>query len=189
MRFFIALHVPPENQLEIKLIQQEILKILPGIRLTEPEKLHVTIAFIGEQPEQMQFGLEQIMKQAVIDIPSFELTPGYIDGFPSLHHPHTLWLGVKDDVDKLFILRERIKDGLSQLNEPVDQRRYVPHIAIAKLDDLQISQAQERQLEKIMQRKFQPIKVTSVKLFESLPEHAFHKHNTLAEIQLSGLNQ
>ncbi len=187
MRFFIALHIPPENQFEIKRIQQEISKILPDLRLTDPEKLHVTIAFLGEQPEQMRYGLQEIIKQAVIDIPPFELIPGYIDGFPSLHRPHTLWIGVKEDVDKLFILRERIKDGLSLLNEPVDQRRYVPHIAIAKLqEDTDISQSQERQLENILQRAYKPIKVTSVKLFQSLPEHDFHKHNTLAEIKLNG---
>lgn len=186
MRFFIALHIPPENQFEIKLIQQELIKIFPDSRLTEPDKLHVTIAFIGEQPPQLQYGLEQIIKKAVIDIPEFELKPGYIDGFPHLHNPHTLWVGVKDDIDKLFILRERIKDSLSLLNEPLDQRRYVPHIAIAKMPpDLEITSAQERQLEKLMQRNFKPIKITSVQLFESMPDHDFHKHNTLAEIKLS----
>ncbi len=186
MRFFIALHIPPENQFEIKLIQQEIITIFPEAKLTEPEKLHVTIAFIGEQPAQMQDELEQIIKQAVIDIPTFELTPGYIDGFPHLHNPHTLWIGVKDDVDKLFILRERIKDSLSQLDETVDQRRYVPHIAIAKMPaELHITTEQERKLEKIMQRKFKPVMIDAVKLYESIPNHDFHKHNTLAEIKLT----
>lgn len=186
MRFFIALHIPPENQFEIKLIQQEIINIFPEAKLTEPEKLHVTIAFIGEQPAQMQDELEQIIKQAVTDIPAFELTPGYIDGFPNLHNPHTLWIGVKDDVDKLFILRERIKDSLSQLDETVDQRRYVPHIAIAKMPpEFQITTDQERKLEKIMQRNFKPIMIDSVKLYESIPNHDFHKHNTLAEIKLT----
>lgn len=185
MRFFIALHIPPKNQIEIKNVQQELIKIFPNIFLTEPEKLHVTIVFVGEQPEEMQISLEEIMKQAAIDIPSFELTPGYIDGFPHLHNPHTLWIGVKDDVDKLYILRERIKDGLSNLNEPVEQRRYVPHIAIAKMPpEFQITQTEERQLEKIMQKKFSPIQITSIKLFQSIPNHDFHTHNILVEIPL-----
>ncbi len=186
MRFFIALHVPPQNQLEIKLVQLKLLKILPEARLTDPEKLHVTITFLGEQPDEMAIAIEQTIKQAVIDIPYFELTPGYIDGFPTLHHPHTLWIGVKDDVDKLFILRERIKDGLTELNEPVDQRRYVPHIAIASLPNTQITSFQEKELENIMQHHFTPIKVSSVKLFQSLPDHDFHRHNTLAEVPLQG---
>jgi RNA 2',3'-cyclic 3'-phosphodiesterase len=189
MRFFIALHIPPENQAEIKKVQDDLIKIIPQARLTDPEKLHVTIAFIGEQPEQLQYGLAEIIKQAVIDIPPFELTPGYIDGFPTLHHPHTLWIGVKEDVDKLFILRERIKDSLSLVNEPVDQRRYVPHIAIAKVPDVEIFQAQERLFEKMMQQPFSPIKVTSVKLFQSLPNHEFHIHNTLAQIPLLKLKK
>jgi len=183
MRFFIALHIPPENQVEIKNVQRELIKIFPNISLTEPEKLHVTIAYIGEQPDEIQFGLEELMRKAIIDIPPFKLTPGYIDGFPHLHNPHTLWIGVKDDVDKLFILRERIKDGLSNINEPIEQRRYVPHIAIAKMPpDFQITQVEERQLEKIMQKEFSPIQITSIKLFQSIPNHDFHTHSTLVEI-------
>ena len=184
MRFFIALSIPEKNRIELKHVQNEIKQIIPHLKMTDPDKLHLTIAFIGDQPDQFQYGLTETLKQAVVGIPEFEVTPGYIDGFPTLHNPHVLWIGVKDEVDKLFILRERIKDSLVNLDQPVDERRYIPHIAFAKVAHLQLSPLQERQFEEIMSRPFSPLIISEIKLFESIPNHGFHQHNTLATIPL-----
>lgn len=42
----------------------------------------------------------------------------------------------------------------------------------------------KRNLEKIMACFFEPIPITSIKLFESVPSGSFHTHNTLAQIPL-----
>ena len=113
------------------------------------------------------------------------MTPAYIDGFPSIHHPQVLWVGVKGDIDKVLLVRERIKDGLANLHLPVDERRFIPHITIAKLNgNFYISRELEVNLEKIMTIPVDPIKITSIKLFESIPSGGFHQHHTLAEIKL-----
>ena len=186
MRFFIALEIPEESRIQLQVVQKEIKKILPQIHLTDPEKLHFTLAFIGEQPDTLQEQLTQVIQNASSDIPPFEITPAYLDGFPNLHHPHTIWVGVKGDIDKLLFIRERIKDGLADMKLTVDERRFTPHIAIAKSNHhIKISRELETGLEKIMAQSFDPIQIQSIKLFQSIPEHGFHRHNTLAEIFLS----
>lgn len=184
MRYFIALEIPEESKAELKDVQDKIKQLIPDLRLTNNNKLHLTIAFIGEKPEDWKDKIVEIIKNAVFEIPAFSITPAYIDGFPDLHHAHTFWVGIKGDIDKLFILRERIKDGLEHLGLEVDDRRYLPHIAIAKVDNLTLLPFQEAQFEKIMDKSFNPIKVSCLKLFESIPEEGFHRHNTLAEIPL-----
>lgn len=185
MRFFIALETPEESRQQLKLVQQQLKAIIPQARLTDNGKLHLTIAFVGEQPEQMKDHLVELLKQASQDVPPFQVTPAYLDAFPKLHYPHTFWVGVKGDIDQLLLIRERIKDGLADLNLEVDERRYTPHIAIAKINhQFKLSHQQEVGLEKMMAGHFDPIRVTSIKLFESIPEHGFHTHNTLAEIPL-----
>jgi len=186
MRFFIALEIPAESRAEIEGVQQQLGQLLPHLRLTDPNKLHLTISFIGEQAEALKPDLIELITKAAENLPPFEITPAYLDGFPNLHHPHTLWLGVKGEVDKIILLTERVRDALFTLNIEVDERRFVPHIAIAKTNDLQINAHTEAKLQELMQNKqFMPIKVSSVKLFESIPDHDFHRHNTLAEIKLS----
>ena len=185
MRFFIALEIPSENSLQFIAIQDKLHKLIPQARLTGLDKIHLTLAFIGEQPDQLRDKLAQVIQEAAKGIPSFEVTPAYIDGFPNLHRPQVLWVGVKGDIDKILLIREGVKDGLETLHLPVDERRFIPHISIAKLTkQIDISRQLEVELEKIMTLSFDPIKITSIKLFESIPSEGFHKHNTLAEVKL-----
>lgn len=184
MRFFIALEIPESSRLQIEEVQKQIKQIIPHIRLTGPEKLHLTIAFIGDQPDELKSDLTKILSKAVQEIKAFSVTPAYIDGFPNLHNARVLWIGVKGDIDRLMILRERVKDGLINLSLEADIRRYVPHITLGKVDNFSLEESQERQFEQIMAAQFEPIQINSVKLFESIPQEGFHKHNTLAEIKL-----
>lgn len=185
MRFFIALEIPEQNKAEFQAIQDKLQTLIPQARLMAVEKIHLTLTFIGDQPAELKEKLKTVIQETVRDIPSFNITPAYIDGFPSLHEPRVLWIGVKGDIDKLFLLAERIKDQLTYLNLPVDERRFTPHISIAKLNNgFKVSRELEEQLEKLASNNFRPVKVSSVKLFDSEPSGGLHKHNTLAEIKL-----
>ncbi|MBI2020417.1 RNA 2',3'-cyclic phosphodiesterase [Candidatus Daviesbacteria bacterium] len=185
MRFFVALEIPEENKKQFQQIQINLQNLLPKIRLTDLEKIHLTLAFIGEQPDHLKDNLASVIKQAAYGIPNFEVTPAYIDGFPNIHHPQNLWVGVKGDIDKILLIRERVKDGLEILHLPVDERRFIPHVTIAKFNNhIRIYRKLEVELEKIMTMLFDPIKISSIKLFESIPSGDFHKHNTLAEVRL-----
>jgi|SRR5579884_791565 len=184
MRFFIALEIPVENRKELRKVQEELKELVPEVRLTDNDKLHITLAFIGEQPEDLKEPLIDVLNNSAKDIQPFEVKPSYIDGFPNIHRPHTIWIGVNGEIDKLLHIRERIKDGLLSLQLPVDERRFTPHIAIAKTGNLRISAQTEELLQQLMVGNFDPIIVQSIKLFESVPDEGFHRHNTLAEIKL-----
>ncbi|MBI2018255.1 RNA 2',3'-cyclic phosphodiesterase [Candidatus Daviesbacteria bacterium] len=186
MRFFVALEIPSENLLQFKTIQDSLHTLIPQARLTDLDKIHLTLAFVGEQPEVVKNRLIAIIKQAAQGVPAFEVTPAYLDGFPNIHHPLVLWVGVKGDIDKILLIRERVKDGLEGLHLPADERRFIPHITIAKFNNhFRIDRNLEVSLEKMMAASFDPIKITSIKLFESEPQNGLHKHNTLAEVKLS----
>ncbi len=185
MRFFIALEIPNENLAQFKDIQTKLHTLIPQLRITDLDKIHLTLAFIGDHPDNLKQDLTKVIQDAAKGVPVFEVTPAYIDGFPNIHHPHVLWVGVKGDIDKILIIRERIKDGLEALQLPVDERRFTPHITIGKLNNsFKITRELEVELEKAMTVSFNPIQISKVKLFESIPNEGFHKHNTLAEISL-----
>lgn len=184
MRFFIALEIPEESKIELERLQGRIQELIPNIRLTDPKKLHLTIAFIGEQPDTLREKLAEVIKESAQNIPAFEFTPGFIDGFPNLHKPNVIWIGVKGDVDKLYLLEERISDKLKNLNLSIQERRFVPHIALAKAKNLKLNEEIEGKLQEIGNIDLKPIKVSSIKLFESIPSQGLHKHNILAEAKL-----
>ncbi len=187
MRFFIALEIPEESKQEISKVQHQVQELFPQARLTYTDKLHLTIAFIGEQPEEVKEQLVELLADATQGIPPFTVTPAYLDGFPNLHHAHTMWIGLKGEIDKLMVVRERIKDGLIDLSLPVDARRYTPHIAIAKLPpSFELAEQLEEQFQQMMMSlQFEDITISSIKLYESVADEGFHTHNTLAEVKLT----
>lgn len=185
MRFFIALDIPKENIQQFKAIQQKVQKLIPNCRLTDLEKLHLTFAFIGDQHAKIKDSLIHVLHHSAEGISPFSITPAYIDGFPNIHQPRVIWLGIKGDIDRIIILRERIKDGLAELQLDTDERRFIPHITIAKLNnEHEISLETEEKLQQITTDAFTPMRIKSIQLFESIPYDGFHEHNTLAEILL-----
>lgn len=184
MRFFIALEIPDTSKDDLERVEQKLLNLIPNFKPSRLDKLHLTIAFVGEQPDSLKEALIEVITRAVDGVKAFSVTPAYLDGFPHLHSANVLWIGVKGDIDKLFLIRHRIKDGLVDLKLNVDERRFIPHIALGKVSGLKLNTYQEQELEKIEQEYFDPIQVNSIKLFESIPNEGFHKHNTLAEIKL-----
>lgn len=185
MRYFLAFDIPSENRLQFKSIQDRLHTLIPQARLIDLDKLHFTLAFIENQPSELKEVLINIMKKAAENVKTFEVTPAYIDGFPNIHNPQVIWVGVKGDVDKVLQVRERVKDGLTDIGLGADPRRFIPHITIAKLNNnIEITRDMEVELEKIMTLPFDLIQITSIKLFESIPQNGFHSHNTLAEIKL-----
>lgn len=185
MRYFIALEISSENISQFQAIQANLHTLIPQVKITDLDKIHLTLAFLGEQPDQLKDKLVEIIRNAVADISPFKVTPAYIDGFPNIHNPQVFWVGVKGDIDKVLLIRERVKDGLESLHLPVDERRFIPHITIAKLkNNIKVDQKLEIELEKLMAMPFEPIRISSIKLFESIPSNGFHRHNTLAEIRL-----
>lgn len=184
MRFFIALNIPEDDLPCLEDVQKQLKEVLPEVGLSPAEKLHLTLAFLGEHPNSLQNDLTQALRKACLGIHPFSITPAYIDAFPNIHHPQTFWLGVKGEVDQLIILRERIKDEILNLNVPVDERRFVPHIKIGGMPRREITPEEEEKLQKISFEGLDPIHVDKIRLYESVPEGTFHRHNTLAEIEL-----
>lgn len=118
MRLFIALGIPSENLLQFQAIQSKLRTLIPQARLTDLGKIHLTLAFLGEQPDALRDKLAVIIQEASENIPSFKVTPAYIDGFPNLHHSQVLWVGVKGDTEKPSQNRSKIGSKFGKNHDP-----------------------------------------------------------------------
>lgn len=56
MRFFIALEIPKENLPAFQSIQVKLHTLIPQTKLTSLDKIYLTLAFVGEQPEDLKLG-------------------------------------------------------------------------------------------------------------------------------------
>jgi 2'-5' RNA ligase len=101
----------------------------PGARWAKPESLHVTLKFIGEQPEA---AVEQI-KHTLSDIhtTAAEIPFRGYGFFPTAKSPRVFWIGI-DAGPQLAALAAAIDDQTASLGIPREDRPFSPHLTLAR---------------------------------------------------------
>ena len=125
MRAFIALPLPSSDAAVIEAAQER----LPVGRCTDPETLHLTLAFLGEQPIPVLEDLHEIL--SALHAPAFDLT---LSGFISLGGDGGHALALEAEASPaLSDLHARIKSRCAGLGLDLPRRRFRPHVTLARL--------------------------------------------------------
>lgn len=100
---------------------------IPG-RKVPPENLHITLAFLGEQPASAVPGLSAILERVFSDTIRLKLDKlGY---FPN---SRISWAGMKDIPAELTQLYKGLAAALAEQSISYDRRnRFKPHITLAR---------------------------------------------------------
>lgn len=100
-----------------------------GGRPTQPETIHLTLAFLGETPVSRLPEL-RVLAQG-IRAEAFVLS---IDRLGSWQHNHLFWAGCSDVPEQLADLHGRLQAALSGAGFPGDPpgRRFTPHVTLLR---------------------------------------------------------
>ena len=101
----------------------------PEARWAKPESLHVTLKFIGEQPES---ALDQIK----VSLASVSASPAEIHFqgygfFPTAKSARVFWIGMEAG-PQLAALAATIDEKMSSLGIPKEDRAFSPHLTLAR---------------------------------------------------------
>jgi 2'-5' RNA ligase len=130
MRLFTALDPPDPLRAQVAQLRA------PGAldaRWLPPAQYHVTLRFVGETDPERVAGLEAALAQ--VDAPPPACHPYGLDVLPSRRHPSVLVVGL-DRTDSLLALYEAISAALEAEGVDPEERRYRPHLTLARLDDV-----------------------------------------------------
>lgn len=125
LRLFAGLALPPQLRRRLALLQGGI----PGARWTPEANYHVTLSFIGEADDETADRADEAL--AAIRAESFSLELKGAGSFAQGDHPQVLWLGVEKN-DALFRLQEKVHRALEAARVPVESRKYIPHVTLAR---------------------------------------------------------
>ncbi len=128
MRLFFAVALPQAVRDALGRLRADD----PAYRWVEPASMHVTLAFLGEQPSDALAGLESIGAEAAAASPASTLRLGQPGSFGPRSAPRVLWIGLAGDVAALETLHRHLSDGLRQGQFPVEDRPLAPHITLAR---------------------------------------------------------
>lgn len=127
-RLFVAVDLPPEIRRSLAALAGN----LPGARWVPEEQLHLTLRFIGEVDE----GTFHLIRDALgrIEGRSFPLALGRIGHFPTARQPRVVWVGMQH-CPLLLALQARVEEAVRQGGIPPEERRFSPHITLARLKE------------------------------------------------------
>jgi len=131
MRLFIAIELDDGIRNRIAQFIENTRGLAPSARWVRPESLHVTLKFIGEQPEE---SIENIKRKLeIIESPAFELALNRSGFFPDSRSPRVFWIGVEAG-PSLAALADLIDTNLAALGIAKEERAFNPHLTLARGD-------------------------------------------------------
>ena len=131
MRLFFAVELPQE-------VQNALGKLRPDAawardyRWVEPSSMHITLAFLGEQPDDVLASLAKVGEAAASASQPGKLSIGQPGSFGPNRAPRVLWVGLEGDLSKLHHLHQALSERLKNNGFPVEARAFSPHITLAR---------------------------------------------------------
>jgi 2'-5' RNA ligase len=129
MRLFVALDLEDNIRSRIACFLDDVRGSAPEARWARPESLHVTLKFIGEQPEAQVDGLKREL--AGIEADHFDVSLRGYGFFPDSRAPRVFWIGI-DRGSRLTSLAETVDSKLTSLQVPKEEQAFSPHLTLAR---------------------------------------------------------
>lgn len=167
LRTFIGIPLPPVVQHQITTAQQSWKAVLPDIRWTKAENLHLTLRFLGDIEETLVNQIYTCMQKAVTGISPFTLTLHGMGVFPNLARPRVLWLGIGEGKERLQALYVSLDNSLRSLGFPSEGRVYTPHLTLARFKTSSRKSVVQSLIEQGNTYTFDPIVIQTLELIHS----------------------
>lgn len=132
MRLFFALDPPPSLKEALAAFLAERRTLPLRASWTDPWKLHLTLAFLGEQSEERLPGLQEIGGEVARRHAPFRLRTSDLGAFPRPSRARVLWLGLERDA-ALESLAEDLRARLREGGIPMEEGPFVAHVTLARL--------------------------------------------------------
>jgi 2'-5' RNA ligase len=132
VRTFIALPASDELRTALVQVQRRLREADADVRWEGPDKLHVTLKFLGDVPEDRIVPLGEAVAAAVQNIRPFTLVYRGAGCFPESGPPRIVWAGTEPNEDLQALFRV-VEEACSALGFPRETRRFHPHITLGRV--------------------------------------------------------
>ncbi len=125
IRSFVAVDLPPSMRTGVKEIQMEI--ATDGLRLVQPELVHITLKFLGDVPEGKIGEIAGALRE--IRAPPFTARVKGLGAFPG-RSIRVVWLGLEGNFVELY---RKVEDTLSPFGFERETRGFSPHVTLGRV--------------------------------------------------------
>ena len=164
-RLFIGIELNDQSRAACTAVADRLRASGVNGRFEVPEKLHVTLAFLGDVAPAQANDVERVMHEVADERESFDLVLDKIGAFPHARSPRIVYIGARDAGvafrELSFTLRYAYRDLGFGFKEDA-----VAHVTVARVKDEHRRPLPMLDVEPIR------IHIDTISLFESLPGDA-----------------
>lgn len=129
MRVFVALDIDNEIRERIARFVEGVQGFASEARWVKPESLHVTLKFIGEQPDAAVTRIKEAL--ATISARGTQIYFRAYGFFPTAKSARVFWVGMEPGPE-LAALAAAIDERTATLGIPREERAFSPHLTLAR---------------------------------------------------------
>lgn len=131
-RLFIAVLISPDLMHRLAQEQSQLKRYLSdrALRWVAPENFHITLLFLGEQPEERLQSIQSAVERASQLVSPFSVQVQGLGVFPNWNRPQVLWAGVEQGAESLQRIALQLEQSL--LAKP-SGKRFHAHITLARI--------------------------------------------------------
>jgi len=133
VRTFIAVEMPPDVRAYLGRCQDRLRGTGGTVRWVRPDRIHLTLVFLGEVAVESLGALEAAVKQAVAGVSPFGLGPAGAGRFPPRGRPRVIWIGLDEPGGHLVRLQKAVAEATAPFAEKVEHRAYRPHLTLGRV--------------------------------------------------------
>jgi len=160
MRAFIAVELSEQVRKNLQPFQKAL--DLEGIKLVEPENLHITLFFLGEIDDRTKGKVVEAMEK--VSVPKFELNCKGVGVFPNPNFIRVAWAGCENE--NLTKLYEQLAPEMRKLRYKIEPFR--GHVTVARVRDPSTKGNVQKALEKFEGKDFGTCEIGKIVLKKSI---------------------
>jgi 2'-5' RNA ligase len=131
---FLAINPTPDVQARIGEATAPLRDAAPGLRWVAPGRVHLTVRFLGEQPETRVAELSEAVDAAVTRHVDTPLVLEGVGAFPNFRRARVIWIGAQPH-PRLELLHHDVEEACASLGFEPEGRPFRPHLTIARVPD------------------------------------------------------
>lgn len=184
VRTFVAVEVPEGIKERIAEIVDPLRREY-RVRWTRPEGWHITLKFLGERTAEEVQRIIDKAGDVASRLSPFDAALGGWGSFPSAARPRVLWLGATTGAEALTGAAAELDAALGEAGFPRDDKRFHPHLTIARVDAPRAGTDALKQLQ-ASPLASEPFLVDRITVFRSILDRAGARYHPLAVAKLGG---
>ena len=136
MRLFVAVDPPEPVRSALARLIERGKGLAPDARWVRAEAMHLTLAFLGNMPDEIVPRIEAALGQVTPRHAALDLAAGPVGSFGTKARPRVLWAGLVGALEELAALQLDVEAALEPLGYQPEERPFRPHLTLARAREM-----------------------------------------------------